>query len=360
MQIFYILGAPLGYVMEWIYRLIPNYGWDIILFTLLVRLVSLPLTIKQQKTTARMSAFQPMILDLQKKYKNDPEKQQAEMTKLQQDFGYSPTAGCLPMFLNLFVTFGVIEVVYRPLQRMLHIGEGALNAAGEVLTGLGETISTVTRDSTILRYVVDGVESVTACFTGDELAKIQEFSTHMDFFGINLTAMPRLEFSAEALPLLIFPVLSIVTMFASQAILMKSTGQDKQMNGSMKIMMYAMPLMYVWFGFTVPVGFSLYYTVSNIVMTVQSLVLRKIYDPEKLKEQVLAEIAAKKKQQASGVKNTTIKVTDEKTGRTVEKKVSAAEMNKMRLEYARMLDEEKYRNERTEPLNGSAAEREEE
>ena len=117
MNILYILGVPLGYVMEWIYNLIPNYGWDIIIFTIVIRLLSIPLQLNQQKSMAKMSAFQPMIADIQKKYKDKPEKQQEELVKLQQEFGYKPTAGCMPMLVNFLVMFGVIEVVYRPLQR---------------------------------------------------------------------------------------------------------------------------------------------------------------------------------------------------------------------------------------------------
>ena len=84
MNILYILGVPLGYVMEWIYNLIPNYGWDIIIFTIVIRLISIPLQLNQQKSMAKMSAFQPMIADIQKKYKDKPEKQQEELMKLQQ------------------------------------------------------------------------------------------------------------------------------------------------------------------------------------------------------------------------------------------------------------------------------------
>ena len=93
MNILYILGVPLGYVMEWIYNLIPNYGWDIIIFTIVIRLLSIPLQLNQQKSMAKMSAFQPMIADIQKKYKDKPEKQQEELLKLQQEYGYKPTAG---------------------------------------------------------------------------------------------------------------------------------------------------------------------------------------------------------------------------------------------------------------------------
>ena len=130
MNILYILGVPLGYVMEWIYNLIPNYGWDIIIFTIVIRLLSIPLQLNQQKSMAKMSAFQPMIADIQKKYKDKPEKQQEELLKLQQEYGYKPTAGCMPMLVNFLVMFGVIEVVYRPLQRIFHIGAEAITAAG--------------------------------------------------------------------------------------------------------------------------------------------------------------------------------------------------------------------------------------
>ena len=353
MNFFYILGTPLGYVMEWIYNLIPNYGWDIILFTLLVRIVSLPLAIYQQKSTAKMSAFQPMVSEIQKKYKNDQEKQSVELQKLQQDYGYNPMSGCWPMFLNMFVIFGVIEVVYRPLQRMFHMSVDTLDAAGAVLTGMGQNITTVTRDGSIITAVANGVQEVIACFTPEQVEIITEFSAHQNFFGINLMAMPVLSLAAETLPLLLWPVLSTLTMFLSQYITMKSTGQNDQMQGSMKIMMYMMPLMFVWFSFTVPVGFSLYYTISNIVMTAQSAVMRKIYDPKKMAEEIRQQIEAKKKEKKTGVKNTKITVTDAKTGKEVTKTLSPAEMNKYRLELARKQDEELYKNERTVREDGA-------
>ena len=349
MNILYILGVPLGYVMEWIYNLIPNYGWDIIIFTIVIRLLSIPLQLNQQKSMAKMSAFQPMIADIQKKYKDKPDKQQEELMKLQQDYGYKPTAGCMPMLVNFLVMFGVIEVVYRPLQRIFHIGADALTAAGEALTTLGISFTTVTRDTNIIAQVIAGESTVTSCFTPDQVSTITEFGQHMDFFGIDLTRVPQYSLAAENLPLLIFPVLAIVTMFISTHISMKASGQ--QMQGSMKLTMYMMPLMYLFFCFTVPCAFSLYYVVSNILMTVQSIVMKKIYDPEKMKAEVLAEMAARKKEQKRGVKSTTIKVTDEKTGMTVEKNISASEMNKRRLEYARQLDAERYKDERTVPLS---------
>ena len=349
MNFFYILSGPLGYVMEWIYKLLPSYGWDIIIFTLLINIVKIPLQLSQQKSTAKMSAFQPMMMEIQTKYKDKPEKQQEEMLKLQQDYGYNPTAGCVPMLLNFLVMFGVIGVVYNPLERIFHISAAALTAAGEALTTLGISFTTVTRDTNIIAQVIAGESTVTSCFTPDQVSTITEFGQHMDFFGIDLTRVPQYSLAAENLPLLIFPVLAIVTMFISTHISMKASGQ--QMQGSMKLTMYMMPLMYLFFCFTVPCAFSLYYVVSNILMTVQSIIMKKIYDPEKVKAEVLAEMEARKKEQKRGVKSTTIKVTDEKTGEVVEKNISASEMNKRRLEYARKLDEERYKDERTVPLS---------
>lgn len=345
----YILGWPLGYVMEWIYNLIPNYGWDIILFTLLINLIKIPLQLNQQKSMAKMSAFQPMIMDIQKKYKDKPEKQQEELLKLQRDYGYSPTSGCMPMLVNFLVMFGVIEVVYHPLQRIFQISAEALETAGTALTNLGISFTMVTRDTNIIAQVLAGESTVSAAFSAEQLAKIAEFGQHMDFFGIDLTQVPQWSFQAENLPLLIFPILAIVTMFISTHISMKASGQEMQ--GGMKIMMYIMPLTYLFFCFTVPCAFSLYYVISNIIMTVQSLVMRKIYDPDKMKAQVAAEIAARRKEERRGVKSTTIQVKDEKTGKVEEKQISASEMNKRRLEYARQLDAERYKDERTVPLS---------
>ena len=345
MNFFYILSGPLGYVMEWIYKLLPSYGWDIIIFTLLINIVKIPLQLSQQKSTAKMAAFQPMMLEIQSKYKDKPEKQQEEMLKLQQDYGYNPTAGCVPMLLNFLVMFGVIGVVYNPLQRIFHISAAALTAAGEALTASGVTFTAITRDTNIIAQVVAGNSGVLGCFSAEQIATITEFSQHMNFLGIDLTRIPKLGMSLD----IVLPLLSVITMLLSTHISMKASGQ--QMQGSMKLTMYMMPLMYLFFCFTYPLAFSLYYVISNIVMTVQTQVMRKVYDPDKMRKEIEAQIAEKKKQERRGVKNTTVKVTDPKTGKTTEKNLSASEMNKRRLEYARQQDAERYKDERTVPLS---------
>ena len=160
------------------------------------------------------------------------------------------------------------------------------------------------------------------------MATITEFGKHMDFFGIDLTRVPQYSLAAENLPLLILPVLAIVTMFLSTHISMKASGQ--QMQGSMKVMMLVMNLMFVTFCFNAPVGFSLYYGVSNLLQLGQSYVTYKIYSPEKFKAQYEAELAAKR---AEKKKKRTVTV--EQNGEKIQKEVTLGEANKLRLELAR-------------------------
>lgn len=335
MGILGILGTPLGYILQWIYALVGNYGWAIILFTVIVKLVSFPLQIKQQKSTARMAAYQPMIQEIQKKYAKDKQKQNEELMRLQQEHGYNPAAGCAPMLLNFLVMFGIIEVVYRPLKYILHVPADAIEAAAKVLN---LSVSNYTTQSEIIKQVQLNPGIFGDIFNADQMSAIQNFGIHL--FGINLMDKPELAFNT----LLIFPILSIITMAMSNVVMMKMSGQ--QMQGSMKWMPWITSLIFITFAFQVPVGFSLYYTVSNLFMFGQSIILRKMYDPEKLKAEVQKEIE-EKKQQKKEKKQVKVK----ENGKEITKEVNETEMNRLRLEIARRQDEEKYKDERTVPLN---------
>lgn len=334
------LGGPLGWIMDLIYQVVNSYGWAIVLFTVLVRLAMLPFTIKQQKSSARMQAYQPMINEINKKYANDKQKQQEEMLRLQEEYGFSPMAGCLPMLLTMLVLFGVIDVVYKPLQHILRVPADAINAA---MQGMGIANNYMAQNAMISKIQADPTVAQ-QWFSAEQLEKIQSFNFH--FLGIDLSQMPQLSLAPETLPLLIFPVLSVLTMFLSNILMTKLSGQE--MTGAMKWMPWIMSFMFVTYSFQVPVAFSLYYTVSNVTMLLQSIFMKMVYDPQKMKEQVLEEIEQKKRERKQKKE---VVVTDEKTGEKVTKQVNEAEMVKLRLARARKLDEEKYRDERTTPLS---------
>ena len=103
------LGVPLGYAIYYIYKVVPNYALSIIIFTLLLRVVLIPFSIKQQKSLARTSAFQPYINEINKKYAKNLVKKNEELRKLYSDHNINPASGCLIAFLPMVVLFGMID-----------------------------------------------------------------------------------------------------------------------------------------------------------------------------------------------------------------------------------------------------------
>lgn len=332
------LAMILGPLMRMLYQMIPNFAVTMIVFTVIIKLLMLPLMIKQQKSMAKMSVFTPMINEIQQKYKNNQEKMQEEMVKLQQEYGYSPTAGCLPMLVNMLVLFGMVEVVYRPVQYILGIPKDAIGAA---CTALGIANNGAAAQTGLIEAIHAGLASgVDTGLTTEQLSSIANFNT--SFLGMDMCTIPGFSFSL----IMIFPIIAAVTMCISQVLSTKMSGQQAQMQGSMKVMMLVMNLMFVTFCFNAPVGFSLYYGVSNVVQIFQSYVTYKIYSPEKFKAQYEAELAAKR---AEKKKKRTVIV--EQNGKQVEKEVTLGEANKLRLEMARQREAELYKDERTTPLN---------
>lgn len=322
-----ILGLPLGYVMEWLCKIIPNYGLALIVFTVLIKIVTFPLGIKQQKSMAKMQAYQPMMTEIQKKWANDKNRQNQEMMKFQEETGMSMSFGCMPMLVNMLVIFGLIQIIYYPLQYIFHIGTDLITQ-GLSLAGMSE-LSINLQQSHLLAAVNQDPARFSSLFgdVTDSIAKL-----NLNFLGLDLTIIP----SFDNIVSLILPVLTVVTMIAMQIITTKMTGQ--QVQGSMKYMPWVMSLFFAWFCFTVPVGFSLYYAVSNILGLVQSIILKKMYDPEEIKKQVMAEIeekrAAKKRK-----KQIAIKAED---GKVITKDVSEAELARIRLAKAREIDAQRY------------------
>lgn len=332
------LAMILGPLMRMLYQMIPNFAVTMIVFTVIIKLLMLPLMIKQQKSMAKMSVFTPMINEIQQKYKNNQEKMQEEMVKFQQEYGYSPTAGCLPMLVNMLVLFGMVEVVYRPVQYILGIPKDAISAA---CTALGIAANGAAAQTGLIEAIHAGLANgVDTGLTTEQLSSIANFNT--SFLGMDMCTITGFSFSL----IMIFPIIAAVTMCISQVLSTKMSGQQAQMQGSMKVMMLVMNLMFVTFCFNAPVGFSLYYGVSNVVQIFQSYVTYKIYSPEKFKAQYEAELAAKR---AEKKKKRTVTV--EQNGKQVEKEVTLGEANKLRLEMARQREAELYKDERTTPLN---------
>ncbi|MCL1867107.1 MAG: YidC/Oxa1 family membrane protein insertase, partial [Oscillospiraceae bacterium] len=112
--LFTLFAPPLGLLMQLCYSLVKNVGVAIVLFTVIVKVLMFPLSVKQQKTTSKTQIFSPKLKEIQTKYRGNNAKIQEEMAKLSKQ-GYNPTAGCLPMVVTMLILFGVLGVVYGPM-----------------------------------------------------------------------------------------------------------------------------------------------------------------------------------------------------------------------------------------------------
>ena len=112
------------------YLLVQNVGWAIIIFTVVIKAALFPLNLKQQKSMAISQLYTPRVQEIQRKYKNNPEKQQEELAKLQKE-GYNPTGGCGTMLLSMLVLFGIIGVVYKPMTHMERFDSAEITAIVE-------------------------------------------------------------------------------------------------------------------------------------------------------------------------------------------------------------------------------------
>lgn len=334
-----LIGIPLGWIMWLLYSVIKNYGIVLILFTILVKALMFPLSVKQQKATAKMSVFQPKVQEIQKKYEKNKEKQQEELMKLYETHGYNPMSGCLPMLLPFIILFGLIDVIYRPLTHILHISSDAITKATEILSQNGIT-STGRPELDILSNITKFDFSELGA---DVVSKIQNFDYSL--FGIDLSVVPTWAWNW----FLLIPILSGVTAFLVSMVSMRmnpAANQQASGMGAMKIMMYVMPLFSVWIAFSVPVGVGFYWILSNVLSGVQSVILYKLYSPEKYKkefeEKMQAEAEKKKLERAQRKKIKTADSAEPLDPETEKMLLSEKERNRKRLAEARKRDAEKY------------------
>lgn len=202
-----IISNALGHVLRVIFELVHNYGLAIILFTILVKVLLLPLTIKQTKSTKAMQDIQPKIQEIQNKYKDKPEKQQQEIMKIYQEAKINPLAGCLPLLIQMPILLALFSVLREP--------------------------------------VTYGVFASKAQFA--DAAK--------GFLWIKDLTTPDY----------ILAILSGATTFIMQTIMMPKDQQQ----GSMKIMTYVMSGMMLFWGFSFPAGLTLYWTIGNVFAIAQ-------------------------------------------------------------------------------------------
>ena len=303
-----LITVPFGWLLGVLYDLTSNYGVAMILFALIVQAVLTPINAKSKKSMMKMSRLQPRIQDIQRRYAHDQQKQNEEIQKLQQEEGASMgMGGCLWSFVPLLILFPLFTVIREPITYIL--GESAEVTQQIIATVKGlapEMFSNnnyydqVIAASAISKYAAE-IQAAIPGISAETLAGI-----NFDFFGINLGSIPQFNiFSATwawdwaHIGLFLIPIVSaasqVLQMLQSQknndSVVTNEKGiQDKEMAANSqaaqtnKVMLWMMPLMSLWIGFTVAAGLSVYWFIGGVFRMITDPIMtkhyRKIYDEE--------------------------------------------------------------------------------
>lgn len=291
----YLITRPMGFLIRMIYDVVQNYGLSIIFFTILIKLILMPLTIHSQKAMRKQQKLQPYLMELQQKYANDKERLQQATMKLYKDNNVSMTGGCLPMLIQFPILIGLYRVIQKPLTYLLNID-----------FSLEENISHIT--DLVSRMVTEFPDVIGKLkdYTTDQLINMSQiqlstwsqmlngsqdkWAINFDFLGLDLSVVPYkgVEYllagmftHIDRILLILIPAIAILTtwlsMKQSQAMTKTPENADNpaaQMSKSMNLMM---PIMTGFFAFTLPSGLGLYWIISNVMQIVQQAVLNNYF-----------------------------------------------------------------------------------
>ncbi|HEX3025976.1 MAG TPA: YidC/Oxa1 family membrane protein insertase, partial [Clostridia bacterium] len=252
MDIFNFFGSVLGYLLWFFYLIVHNYGIAIILFTISLKIITFPFSVKSQKSMAMNSRMMLKQQELQKKYGNDKAKYQEELQKLYEKEGINPASGCLTNFVPLIVMMGLYYTVINPLANALHVSGDAVTKAVNMLKmvpGLGSTFNTNYAQIEIIKNF-QSLKPFLTMFSGDEMARMESFSHGFQFLGLNLLDSPadgaNIFGTLFRSNLWLIPVLCLVTSLITQFFMNKMQPGMQQQQGCMKGMLYVLPLFSAW------------------------------------------------------------------------------------------------------------------
>lgn len=301
------LAEILGYVMYGCMWLVNgNYVIALLLFALVMQILLSPFGIKQQKNMIKQAYLRPKEMAIRKKYagRNDRttmQKMQNEIMQLQQEAGYSPLAGCLPMLLQLFLIFPIYNVAIRPLEFVVGLSNKACMALAEFaeigmgsssyqikLAGWLNTPGNLSRVPSELTLKIE--ETTEVIKVGKELEGLTSFPD-VSLFGQDLSYDPWDAFGQSYWWLVFIPVLNLAFMYLSQFLSRKIQYQNtlqEQANGqmsSLKIMMLVMPLMTMIITFNFAAVIGIYWIFRTILSMLQQFILYKAMPYPKFTEE---------------------------------------------------------------------------
>ena len=299
-----LVQVPFGYLLSLLYQLTANYGVALIFFAIALKLILLPATAKGKKSTMKMSRLTPKLQALQKKYAGDQQKLNEATQALYKEEGVSMGAGCLWSLVPLLILIPLYAVVRQPIQYMLHesaevAGQivSAIKTAAPQYFGKNEYYDQMVAAPLIpqfaeqLKDIVTNpatLEGLNFSFLGIDLGSIPTFNVFKwevwNWATIGAFLLPVLSAGGQVASMLISQRMNNSLVTDEKGVQDKEAAKNSQANQTGKTMLYMMPLMSLFIGFSVPGALSLYWFVQGLVSTAADVYLtqkyRKLYDAE--------------------------------------------------------------------------------
>ena len=290
------LASIFGTILNFIYNIVNNYGFAIILFSILLKVVLLPLSIKQQKTMIKTTKLQEQMKALQFKYKNNPEKLNQETIRLYKSENMSPFSGCLSAIPQLVILLAVFYMVKSPLTFVKGVSEEDINNYKNELQSANLEVNQAYPEISIIRH------------KGKEDEKVY---LNMEFLGLDLSKVPMQNLSDPKV--YIIPILYILSTFISTKLTTSMNKKDKDkkllndhveeyegeskevkeevqevdmMEQTNKSMSLLMPIMSISISLVAPLGLALYWLTSNVLMILERIFMNKYFKSKEEKENV--------------------------------------------------------------------------
>ena len=301
-----IIQVPFGLLLKMLYQFTDNYGVAMIIFAIVVQTILLPMRAKSKKSMMKMSRLTPMVQKIQEKYAGDQAKQNEAMQALYREEGVSMGSGCLWSFIPLLILFPLFTVIREPITYILRESSEVSAEIVNVIQGINPDLfsgnsyyAQVTAAQAIstyadeLRAAIPGISEATLAginftFLGINLGSIPQFNVFaweaFTWANIGAFLIPFLSGGSQVLQMWFGQKMNDSVVTNEKGIQDKEAAKKSQQNQSTKMMMWMMPVMSLWIGFTVSAGLSLYWFIGGIYSMISDTIMtkryRKIYDAE--------------------------------------------------------------------------------
>ena len=284
-----------GYVLNFIYNFIGNYGLAIIIFSIVIKIIMIPISIKQHKTLKKSTKIQAKMKEIQFKYKNDPQKLNEATMQLYKSENMSPFSGCLSAIVQIILLFAVFYLVRSPLTYMKKIDVVTIDKYTNIMQQNNLSTNTSYPEIELIKEI-DNIKNLKNNSNQEtEEIKDEELDSlyiNMDFLGLNLAQVPTKssDWKAYIIPIL-YVIVSVIAMRITNTMtpkIKKEEGKDNeddfdpmaQMNKNMSLMF---PIMYLAVALIAPLGLALYWLTNSLLMIVEKLMLNKLIKDEEEK-----------------------------------------------------------------------------